>query len=952
MSTADEMAVPDMRAVALACAQADLRVFPVHTIRNGACSCGGAKGCAPAKHPIGSLVPRGVLEASTDPAVIRSWWDKMPDANIGIATGKASNLVVLDVDGRTGEATLADLEKKHGPLPPTWQVKTGKGRHLYFVYPKDAAKVKSVARSKLGLDVRADGGYVLAPPSLHASGHRYVVVDDKVAGANCPAWVVDYANGKLKISPAADGNKETGNVDPFEGEQTPGFPNPHDDNLAQGIRNTAPTPYSEAEETRLRSALTHIPANERDTWRDIGFALHSLDWGDKGFEIWTDWSRTCPDRFNEADQQTTWESFDRPYDGARITIGTLFHKASEAGWVDGDQGAPNGEKFKPSGEYEPVPRDAPELGKLKSVRVTRIFDGDGDGKYKNDRRRLAFAVACELARANIGDDFIARVLMTTKCGIYVQEKPGYRLPRTLARARAVALDPNLRQMNDDYSAGSVAGKFRVLRWMPDARYPYQQTCEFQTKTDFCSSTINPKIEVPKFDKQGKQIGAESKGRGGWWLGQDHRSEFDGIDFRPGGPAIIERPTADGRTLEIVNMFSGFSCLPNDAGEAGCNLFLAHVHDNICDGDKKLFAYVMDWMASGVQHLEDPDRSALSLRGDPGCGKGVFALGYGSSFGRHFLHATQREHVVKKFNSHQAESCLIFIDEALYSQIKGDAQILKTLTTERTKLLERKGIDPVPVNNYARLIFATNDKHPIMIEHNDRRYVAIYVRAHPDWAGLPDEEAAPIRKAYFLPILDQMNNGGREALLGVLLKRDISKFNAEAIPATKERALQKLLSAPAGDKIVIEFAQDGRLPCCTADRSDAARPYADRTRHDGLYPAMRASSGKALQYESDQDLVGILTGWGFRRDRDRYGTLWVAPSLTDLRARITKRYPAIVWDQNLTDWIREPAEAAGQGAADVGEATDADQAMDDLVTKAAAANQKVLDLARGMTGAKA
>jgi hypothetical protein len=579
-------------------------------------------------------------------------------------------------------------------------------------------------------------------------------------------------------------------------------------------------------------------------------------------------------------------------------------------------------------EYGPVERDAPELTGLATIWATRIFDGDTDGKYHGDRSRLAYAVACELVRAGLGDDFIAHVLMTTKCGAHVQEKPAYRLRRTLERARTVALDPNLKQMNDEYSAGSVGGKFRVLRWMPDARYPSQRTCEFQTKTDFCSSTVNPKIDVPKFDKSGNQVGTEPRGRGIWWLGQDHRTEFDGIDFRPGAPSIIDRPTSDGRTLEIVNMFSGFSCLPSDAGEVGCDLFLAHVHDNICDGDEKLYAYTMDWMASGVQYPEDPGRSSLSLRGDPGCGKGVFALGYGSLFGRHFLHATQREHVIGKFNSHQAECCLIFVDEALYSQIKADAQILKTLTTEKTKLLERKGIDAVPVDNYARLIFATNDPHPIMIEHNDRRYVAIYVRTHPDWADLPDEEAAPIRKAYFQPILDQMNNGAREALLGLLLKRDISKFNAEAIPATKERALQKLLSAPPGDKIVIEFAQDGRLPCCT-ERFDAARPYADHNRHDGLYPAMRASSGKALQYESDQDLARLLMEWKFRRDRDRYGTVWIAPPLTQLRASIARRYPAVEWDQNLTDWVRETTIAVRQTAEDVGEA---DNEMDECIKK--------------------
>jgi hypothetical protein len=579
--------------------------------------------------------------------------------------------------------------------------------------------------------------------------------------------------------------------------------------------------------------------------------------------------------------------------------------------------------------YEPVARETLELAKLSAAWVMRIFEGDADGKYQNDRSRLAFAVACELVRAGFDDDFIARVLMTTRCGEHVQENPDYRLPRTLRRARTAAADPNLKQMNDEYTAGSVNGKFRVLRWMPHPRYPLQRMCEFQTKTDFGNSTVNPKVEVPKFNRNGVKDGTVPKARGAWWLEQDHRSQFDGIDFRPRAPAIIERQTHDGRTLEIVNMFSGFSCLPSAAGEAGCHLFLAHVHDNICDGGEAVYTYVLDWMASGIQHPEDPGRSSLSLRGDPGCGKGVFALGYGRLFGRHFLHATHRDHVTGKFNSHQAEACLIFVDEALYSQIKGDAQILKTLTTETTKLLELKGIDAVEVDNYARLIFATNDPHPIMIEHNDRRYPALYVRNQ--WVGMPDAQAAPLRKAYFQPIIDQMKNGGQEALLGFLLDRDISNFNAEAIPATQEREHQKLLSASPGDKIIIGFAQDGWLPG-SMGRPDAARPYLN-DRRDGLYPAMKQSSGRGLQYESDQDLAEILKGWRFERKRERKGTVWIAPPLAQLRADIAKKYPAIEWENTITEWEQEDGSlgaAVGQTAEDVGKVA-ADPTLEALIT---------------------
>jgi putative DNA primase/helicase len=328
----------NMGEAASAYAKGGYAIFPVHTIRDNKCTCGQAKSCKPAKHPIGSLVPRGVLDATADQSTIKSWWRQVPDANIGIATGKPSNLVVLDVDGEAGEATLADLEKQHGQLPPTWQVKTGKGRHLYFLYPKDVAKVKSVARAKLGVDVRADGGYVLGAPSLHQSGKRYAVVNN-AAIADCPTWVVDYANGTPKGSlPPANAGRFALNA--FEGKSPPSIiaADPMKDNLSDGIRTqTAAIPFTAQEEARLRSALAYIPPKERDTWRDVGFALQSLGWGDTGYDIWTDWSGSCPEKYDGTDQIKTWESFDRPYDGPRITVATIFYMAAQRGWRDETQ---------------------------------------------------------------------------------------------------------------------------------------------------------------------------------------------------------------------------------------------------------------------------------------------------------------------------------------------------------------------------------------------------------------------------------------------------------------------------------------------------------------------------------------------------------------------------------------------------------------------------------------
>jgi hypothetical protein len=156
-------------AAALLHAQRGDRVFPVHTVRAGRCGCGDAACGSAGKHPIGALVPRGFKDATTDAATICGWWRRVPVANVGVVAG-----VVADVDPRHGgDRTLDDLTARHGTLPETVETITGgDGRHLRFARPGGFVPSRSNALGP-GIDVKADGGYVLVPPSLHQSGQRY-----------------------------------------------------------------------------------------------------------------------------------------------------------------------------------------------------------------------------------------------------------------------------------------------------------------------------------------------------------------------------------------------------------------------------------------------------------------------------------------------------------------------------------------------------------------------------------------------------------------------------------------------------------------------------------------------------------------------------------------------------------------------------------------------------------
>ncbi len=112
--------------------------------------------------------------AATDPDTIAAWWTEHPTAGIGIATGAGSGIWVLDVDtdrrrGKHGDEALAELEAEHGPLPDTYEVITGSGgRHLYFAWDP-AHEIRNDQSGRFGqdLDVRGEGGYVVAPPTPH-----------------------------------------------------------------------------------------------------------------------------------------------------------------------------------------------------------------------------------------------------------------------------------------------------------------------------------------------------------------------------------------------------------------------------------------------------------------------------------------------------------------------------------------------------------------------------------------------------------------------------------------------------------------------------------------------------------------------------------------------------------------------------------------------------------------
>jgi putative DNA primase/helicase len=155
----------------------------------------------------------GLLDATRDREQVERWWRETPDANLGIRTGRASGFFVLDIDPRHGgDVTLAKLEAQYGALPATVTVETGGGGwHLYFRMP-DFDLRSSSGQVGEGIDVKAEGGYIVAPPSIHPdTGRSYSYFPglgpDDVEIAVVPEWLIELVS-KPSSTAAASGGGE------------------------------------------------------------------------------------------------------------------------------------------------------------------------------------------------------------------------------------------------------------------------------------------------------------------------------------------------------------------------------------------------------------------------------------------------------------------------------------------------------------------------------------------------------------------------------------------------------------------------------------------------------------------------------------------------------------------------------------------------------------------------
>jgi Bifunctional DNA primase/polymerase, N-terminal/Primase C terminal 2 (PriCT-2) len=221
---------------------------------------------------------------TTDPDAIKYLWEKLPNANIAAATGPTAGIWGLDIDtieghpgGADGLASLAALEREHGPLPLTLQATTPSGgRHYYFLYPTDGTTIRKAIPSP-GIEAKGDGQMFVLPPSRKPVVGEYKWVDERVPIAAAPKWLLDLVIYRPRIIPAD-----------FSQQQ-------------QQER-----PRTNEEFRRLTTALEKLPANcSYDVWFKVLCALKN-EFGEAGRAVAHEWSITGA-KHNDSDFNSQWQ---------------------------------------------------------------------------------------------------------------------------------------------------------------------------------------------------------------------------------------------------------------------------------------------------------------------------------------------------------------------------------------------------------------------------------------------------------------------------------------------------------------------------------------------------------------------------------------------------------------------------------------------------------------------
>ncbi|QSX28581.1 hypothetical protein JYB88_09725 [Shewanella cyperi] len=328
----------------------------------------------------------------------------------------------------------------------------------------------------------------------------------------------------------------------------------------------------------------------------------------------------------------------------------------------------------------------------------------------------------------------------------------------------------LEALNQQYSHVVVGGKNKVVSLRP---------CPVSGKTFVFQSLDEFRQQFSHRPKIGK------KQAGSAWL------DWPGKNYKEGGVGFY--PDPEKCPDSVFNMYRGLALTPVTGD---CTPFLEFLRDVICDGNLRLFQYLICWLAHLVRRPDEKPSVALLLKSVEGTGKGTLFKPLKAILGELAVQVNGIEQITGRFNSLVANRLLVFADEVEITDTRR-VNRLKGLISEHSATMEYKGIDAQQVTNYARFIFAGNSEHMLLAGLRERRYLVL----EPNPAKAQD-------KAYFDRIYEWLEHGGPAALLAYLKNTDLSDFDPRRAPESPGLIEEKLASLSPVDSFLFEELSKG------------------------------------------------------------------------------------------------------------------------------------------------
>jgi hypothetical protein len=441
-------------------------------------------------------------------------------------------------------------------------------------------------------------------------------------------------------------------------------------------------------------------------------------------------------------------------------------------------------------------------------------------------------------------------------------------------------DPLISKLNESYALVIVGGTSAVLLPTEDGGV------EFWKKSAFSDWLSNQHVNY-----NDKKVPL-----GQYWLHHPHRRQYRGITFSPG--RVVKG---------YYNFWQGFSVEPKPGD---CSKFLAHIKDNVCCGDEKHYRWVVGWFADIVQHPDKKTGTSLVLRGEQGTGKTKVGEVFGSLFHHNYVLVSDPRYITGRFNSHLVSCLLLHADEGFWAGDHAAEGKLKDLITGDYQLIEYKGKEAIRIRNYVRLLVTGNAEWLVPAAFGERRHAIFDM-------GTDHEKDIP----YFIAIDDEMNNGGREALLHHLLNFDLKSVDLRTIPKTEALLSQQLASLTAEQSWWMDTLMRGELPkgceednCCPA--AELFEQYINRTMRQGVRRrVIETQIGMFLRKYVPEGLRKPRRTYGFKTV-DHFGHIYIFPPLSECRRTFAKMMQReIDWgdaDEDHADWWHEPSAPSGDG----------------------------------------